>query len=844
MAIDSNIAKMNIRSAGTKRMEIDQTVQNTPATIPSNIRMLVGFSKQGPVNRPILIRNTKEFMDTFGTIDRTLENRGCYFHRSALAMLEVAPIYCLNLLKPQYGDMVDVIDFSLSPTNRIMDEGEEHTAQSMLPYSYKGMYNIDTVWTPDEECMLYNVGRDINWRHGDADDDPKKGHQTNNLLSFTNIGKKPVSVLVTKSAKENVKNYDITAVEWYGKGNVPEYIHEDSYISDFFVDVYVFDGKWGAEENGENKPYVRFASDIKFAKYFDSYKGLKRKLKDTDTIDTSLYAFLNESDVTLLGKYTGCLLPGFVDKRGRDVYIERMVNNDTDVNGVMCAVNEAVFGNIPYGEYADGVKTGYDMVGHTLAYEPDADTNASIEFLAYKDDVVINDHCSYVSVVTGQEVIDAIMPKDNEFILEDTSTMAGEINVGDYVVSNNTDGSRRLARVVTIQGRVVDEGATNEGRYKLVTCSTKVYFNSEGSDESVIKVEPLTNWFTHYQIFNLNGFTLTALHQPDGTNKRQNEILSVLEEDSDDSNLFKALTDRTFIRFRYLVDSFGYGIEESCKSVYTKLCNKRKSALAIINVPSCADFKNCPDPIFTDTNGSVSAELISQGGDMTKNPSFLFSLPTELEGATYGAYYYPYMRVYSNYSVLNVPPAAYVSNNYITKYGKGRAWESVAGEKRGVLKGNGIIGTEASLVEDHRNYLEPMGINSIIYRDGIGCEIYANRTAKQKPESALSSISVREVCIYIEDEIEKILESYLFDNNTAQTRLEIKTLVDNFLQGVADCGGIIAFKTVMDTSNNTPEIIAKKMGVIDVYIEPSEPMDILIQRVTIVKSGQIESSGF
>jgi phage tail sheath protein FI len=248
--------------------------------------------------------------------------------------------------------------------------------------------------------------------------------------------------------------------------------------------------------------------------------------------------------------------------------------------------------------------------------------------------------------------------------------------------------------------------------------------------------------------------------------------------------------------------------------------------------------------VFTDESGSVSAELIAQGGDMTKNPSFLFSLPSELDGATYGAYYYPYLKIYTNYSVINVPPAAYVSNNYITKYGKGRAWESVAGEKRGVLRGNGIIGTEASLIEDHRNYLEPIGINSIIYRDGIGCEIYANRTAKQKPESALSSISVREVCIYIEDEIENILESYLFDNNTAQTRLEIKTLVDNFLQGVADCGGIIAFKTVMDTSNNTPEIIAKKMGVIDVFIEAAEPMDILIQRVTIVKSGQIESSGF
>jgi len=835
MAIDSNIAKMNIRSAGTKRMEIDQTIQNSPSTVPTNVRMLVGFSKQGPVNRPIYIRNSKEFVETFGNIDRTLENRGCYFHRSALAMLEVSPIYCLNLFKPLEGDSVDVLDFSLSPTNR-MNNTDQSSAQTILGYSYKGMYNIDTVWTPDEECMLFTVGRGIEWNDGTSE--AGMGKLTNNLLTFTNIGKKPISVLVTKAAKENVKNCDITAVEWFGKGNVPDYIREESYISDFYVDVYVFDGKWGGEANEDGMPYKRFASDIKFSKYFDPVKGLKRKANAKDNTDTMLYSFLNESDVTLLGKYTGCLIPGFVDKRGRDVYIERMINNDTDKNGLMCAVNEAVFGNIPFGTYADGSQTGYDMVGHTINYGDDAES-IDIEFLAYKmnkEDYDINNYREVIPTVSGEEL--GIEVKDNEFLI--TKETEG-VSVGDYVVSNTEEGNRRLARVVTIQGRSAE--GSDEVEYKLVTCSSTVY-RTPDSDMAVIKVKALTDWFTHYQIFNLNGFTLTASHQPNGTNTRQHEILGVLEEGSKDSNLFKALTDRTFIRFRYLVDSFGFGIEESCKDTYTKLCNKRKSALAIINVPSCADFKNSPDPVFTDESGSVSAELIAQGGDMTKNPSFLFSLPSELDGATYGAYYYPYLKIYTNYSVINVPPAAYVSNNYITKYGKGRAWESVAGEKRGVLRGNGIIGTEASLIEDHRNYLEPIGINSIIYRDGIGCEIYANRTAKQKPESALSSISVREVCIYIEDEIENILESYLFDNNTAQTRLEIKTLVDNFLQGVADCGGIIAFKTVMDTSNNTPEIIAKKMGVIDVFIEAAEPMDILIQRVTIVKSGQIESSGF
>lgn len=839
MAIDSNISKLNIRSAGVKRMEIDQTIQNTPSSVPANIRMLVGFSKQGPVNRPVFVQNTKQFVEMFGNIDRTLESRGCYFHRSALAALEISPIYCLNLLKVDNDDKVGVMDFSLSCTNFDTRGTEPTSAQRFDMAKYSGMYNIDTVWTPDDECMLYNIGRSIYWNDGKfLTDHP---HLTNNLFVLTNIGKKPLSVLVTKSAKENIKNYDVTAVEWYGKGNVPEYIHDESYISDFFVDVYVFDGKWGAEAITEENqyPYQRFASDVKFAKYFDKENGLIRKLKSYDTTDTSLYSFLNESDVTILGKYTGCLIPGFIDKRGRDMYIERMINNDTETTGLMCAVNEAVFGNVPYGEFVDGAKTGYDMVGHTINYDLNSNELVNVDFLSYKGGFTIQNICERVDIEPAPEGYNL---KENEFLLQASTSPVAEVNPGEYVVSKN---GAKLARVISVQGKNI-----TGTEYKLVTCSTKVEIETEetGSTDAVLyilKVKTLTDMFPCYQIFNLEGFQLKAKHQPNGTNGRQNEILSMLEEDSDSSNLFKALTDRTFIRFRYLVDTFGFGIEESCKSVYTKLCKKRTSALAIINMPSCADFKNSRDPKFVNKkNGAVMAELIAQGGDMSENPSFLFSLPTELEGATYGAYYYPYLKVYSNYSVVNVPPAAYVSNNYIVKYGNGRAWESVAGEKRGVLSGNGIIGTEASLVEDHRNWLEPMGVNSIIYRDGIGCEIYANKTAKQKPESALSAINVREVCIYIEDEIEKILESYLFDNNTAQTRLEIKTLVDNFLQGVADCGGITAFHTIMDKSNNTDEMIDKRMGVIDVFIEPAESMDVLIQRVTILKSGQIESSGF
>ena len=48
----------------------------------------------------------------------------------------------------------------------------------------------------------------------------------------------------------------------------------------------------------------------------------------------------------------------------------------------------------------------------------------------------------------------------------------------------------------------------------------------------------------------------------------------------------------------------------------------------------------------------------------------------------------------------------------------------------------------------------------------------------------------------------------------------------------------------MDTSNNTPDVIDANMGVIDIFIEPVRGMEILVQKLTILKTGAIESGSF
>lgn len=440
--------------------------------------------------------------------------------------------------------------------------------------------------------------------------------------------------------------------------------------------------------------------------------------------------------------------------------------------------------------------------------------------------------------------------KPNEILIATTSPEAADIKVGNYLVHSEggTSGPSRLTRINEVVGGLTPS------EYPIIPAGTtamKVTAQSEISVTLVTgppaqrKVEvyyPIDAWVDYLNIFELPGFALDSTkHVPDGTNARQNKCLSPI---LGGTNLYKALTDRETINFRYVVDTYGNGIEANCKAVYTNLCMGRKNAFAIVNSPSAKDFKKNTDPSFTDVTGGLSSKFISEGGDLSLNPTVRFSLPAATSGGSWGGYYYPFLTVRDLGKNINVPPAAYVSNNFILKYENALPWSIVAGVRRGVIGGNGVVGLEINLDQSDREFLEPFGLNPIVFQSGTGPTIFANKTAQQVPKSALSSINVREVVIYIQDGIEAILKNYLFEFNTAQTRLEIKTLADNFLATVQNDDGVFDYRNIMDETNNTPEVIDQNVGILDTYIEPVRGMEILVQRTTILRTGAISTGNF
>lgn len=968
MALDAEL--INLKSAGTYRFERDKSEISNDVITVSNLRLVVGFSKTGPFNTVKLVTSTAQFIKLYGNIDRSLEKKGSFFHRSALVALSVGPILCLNLLNLD-PDRDQVVEKSFS-----VNSGDVNKLSVTLPL--QSLYNTDKFWFASDEAFLDAIDKSLAPRNNTASTSEQEDWQAG-VLHFSNVGKKPVSILVKKASDYSSKGFNLTLNEWYGEGNVPEYLNGTSYVSDYLVEVYVVGGDFGpalvgttfessldldddsangqmdvlTKFNEHEIPYKRFASDIVYQTYFDE-RGFIRGENDVN-----LTRFLNLPSVDLRAKYVGSLIPNFIDKLGRNIWIQKLVNDDVDTIGLICTENITHLESVCLEH--DFVDEKIDLIGHSIANkvlenldEVTIPSEIDFDFLSYKfkyedkqqrvyvkftdqnrkdieiyestaganedlegeehpfawtidgsesdletlyadssyltvgatlyqatrteSDIVFEPAGTVVEIETDAKpavteftfksnddlFLDATCknkpytPRDNEVVLDRHANVV----VGDYLISDTYEVASgdahfiedkaeregvhsRLTRVIEVRNIYKDEDKYGI----LVICSDKIYKTAHStSNNTVIKITPIDKLADRFQWVCLNGFQVSKEGMPNGTNERQNEILDMIREvpefPSTTSKLFNALIDRDYVQWRYLIDTFGLGIEEECKKVYTQLCQARKSALAIVNCPSQLDFKKSTDPWFTNKTGGVETEFIAKGGDLSRNPSFLFTLPKIENGASWGAYYYPYLRITDLSAPKSVPPAAYVSNLYIQKYSRGFAWSIVAGQKRGVISGNQVVGVEATLVSENRDWLEPMGINSIIWEQGVGVEVYANKTAKQTPVSALSSIHVREAAIYIQDSVETILRKYVFEFNTAQTRMEIKTLVDEFLTNMKNNGGLYDFRTVMDTSNNTPEVIDNNMGVIDIYVEIVRGLEIIAQRLTILRTGAIAAGGF
>lgn len=428
------------KSSGVYFIEVDNSIIQASSSFTA--RLAVGFCDQGPFNRPIYISSTADCDDLIGKINRKLERKGCFTNRAARTMVTRAPLYLLNLLPVNTARENNLDKVGLNALS--FDMSKSNQAGEGL---FADMFDRSKFWVADETAMMHSVFANI-----PADDSNTNPDElVSPLYGVGNCGTKDISLIVRQA--EELAGYNVTFREWYGgEDQIPyKWINPDDYVRDYFIQVIAIKGNWSADQ------YETYAADPVWSAYFTK-DGLKKD---------KLGKFLRLDAVTMLGNWTGCIIPNFYDKQNKNRSIDYMINRTSNITGLMFGMNMTALDALAFGkneadgtygyfldtegtgEYSDEAQAApyaVDMVGHTLS--PDA----SVEFLSYK---LTEDQQKAMTFTVNAAIYEDSLSKfyvPAENMSEDGHEDGPvEISVGDFVRTE----SGYLGKIVKKQGGTI-----------------------------------------------------------------------------------------------------------------------------------------------------------------------------------------------------------------------------------------------------------------------------------------------------------------------------------------------------------------------------------------------------
>ena len=418
-----------------------------------------------------------------------------------------------------------------------------------------------------------------------------------------------------------------------------------------------------------------------------------------------------------------------------------------------------------------------------------------------------------------------------------------EVKVGDFLLAYYDANALQVGEAPRKLTRILSKKAySGDSTLAEITCDSKILTSYTGSALQTTRYTSMENYATTYKGIAMKGFRVRQASLPDGTETRQNSILNIAAKGTP---LFKAITNKEAIDFRYLIDSFGLGLTERSKQQLVDICGDRLDALGVINMPSMKSFKNSSSPSFVNAEGVLQLEYVAKGGDPESSPAFLYSFGDGL-GTTSVGYFMPYVTVNDNGRPVDVPPAAWVATTYMRKHISNISgmtpWTIAAGVTNGRV--TNITETEMDFTATDIEWINQAQMNPIVFKRNRGNVIETENTAQTLYKSALSYLHVREVLIELERELSRMLLDFQWKFNTPDIRSEIKLRADVICETYVSKNGLYNYFNKMDEENNTNDIIDNQIGVLDTYVEPIKGMGIIVNNITILRTGAISAGGF
>lgn len=829
-----------IKSSGVYRFVYDKSVISGETA--ETLRLLVGYSDKGPFNTPVYIETREDFIKTYGNISKRLEKKGVFFHRLALQALASGPILCLNL-KP--FDNTNKVQWSaFDASTAITDLGAD-----TLPEDNTVIETFDTnrFWTLNAD---------------DLTDPIKYGTDKYVVFTATDSVDTSCSIIVRPVRPDE---YALSIREFYGTAEMPDYLKpiQDEMLNNFFADVYVFRGKFTPELCGVGGPLAR---------YFNVSKDGD---KDIITLEENYTdAFGEPADVltALAGDeasgyitgYRGTSIPYFKNANGSYISLDLLFNSGYSEHKMLMKLKDSdldqglseddatyksrllkllkftVLGEDaePFNYYDRADVCGYNKISElpsgvtatTVAEVPSSVSSNSPEYIQisgsdpveyYKREIVSYTYTANPEPTDEVKAAATLVENVPTDVTADSPEHIKVARVDDihYYKRGTADPTTGLYPYVEVTSTDSDYKKAVKNAVEVNADDVTVGGTAVNDDLGLyIKITTVST--PSISPFYLSGFTY------DNSNINADACLNVIIGDYG-KGLQEALTNRVDVEYHYLVDTFDTATYNN-KTVLSALARKKDNCFAILNFPKIKDFKSDPTNFTRNTLDF-------------KKVCAKFIMPDDADGASWVGFFTQV--VLSDGTIRStIPSAGLVSNLFMDKWSSRQPYYIVAGSQFGRLLDGTLVGPDYAFSKTDRDVLEPFGINVIVYEPRRGTYINSEQTAKQIPVSALSKIHIRELVIYLQDEIAELLESYRWELNTQTLRDKIKAKADVILETVKNNGGVYDYLNVCDDSNNTPETIDNEFLVLDTHIEPARGAGKMVEQLFIYRTGEMRST--
>jgi len=262
------------------------------------------------------------------------------------------------------------------------------------------------------------------------------------------------------------------------------------------------------------------------------------------------------------------------------------------------------------------------------------------------------------------------------------------------------------------------------------------------------------------------------------------------------------------------------GYVELLDELVTLNTDRKETAFIVTDVPARLA------PVATDVQAwATNANNAASNGEVGRTTAYSYAaqymgwcLGTNVDG-----------------SEVAVPGSTVAMRTYAYSDSVSYVWYPPAGTQRGIVTNAASVGyindegEYAPVVynQGQRDTMYVNKINPIAMRPNRGLLVYGDKTLAADDSSALSRVNVARLVVYIRTQLSILAEPFLFRLNTASTRQEFTSVVNNFLAEIVQLNGLYDFLVVCDESNNTTSRIDANELWMDIALVPTRSINFI-----------------